>query len=75
MFKDTVFKTKLRMVIDDVFKNQIEGRDLNVWYDKRKGVPSPDGKKEMRGYYNLQWKKDSAGLVEANKLKETYRNA
>ena len=75
LFKDTVFKTKLRMVIDDVFKNQIEGRDLNVWYDKRKGVPSPDGKKEMRGYYNLQWKKDSAGLVEANKLKETYRNA
>jgi phage/plasmid-associated DNA primase len=74
LFKDSVFQTKLKIVIDDVFKTQ-EEEDLKVWYGKKKGVPSPDGKKEMRGYHNLEWKEGSAGRLEANILKQTYKNA
>jgi hypothetical protein len=75
LFKDSVFQSKLKMVVDDVFKTQTEGRDLKVWSGKKKGVPSPDGKKEMRGYHNLEWKKGSAGLFKAKQLKQTYKNA
>jgi phage/plasmid-associated DNA primase len=73
LLKSATFFTKLKVGIVDVFvKHQIEGRDAMVVWGKKKGVPSPMGPKELRGYFNLIWKTSSDGAVEAEKLRNTY---
>jgi P4 family phage/plasmid primase-like protien len=75
LLKSGIFASKLKAVIVDIFiKQQVEGRDVIVANEKKKGVPNPSGHpKEMRGYFNLLWKHGSDGAVEAAKLRETYQ--
>jgi hypothetical protein len=76
LLKSGPFAKTLKILITDAFiKQQVEGRDVMVSDDKKKGVPSPLGPRELRGYYNLVWKKDSDGEVEAGKLKKTYKGS
>lgn len=73
LLKSGPFATSLKSVIADTFiKQQVEGRDVMVVDSKKKGAPSPLGPRELRGYFNLVWKKDSDGAVEATKLRKTY---
>jgi hypothetical protein len=76
LLKSGPFAKTLKILITDAFiKQQVEGRDVMVSDEKKKGVPSPLGPRELRGYYNLVWKKDSDGEVEAGKLKKTYKGS
>ena len=74
LLKSGPFAKKLKTLIADAFiKQQVEGRDVMVIDDKKKGVPSPLGLRELRGYYNLVWKKDSDGAVAAAEIRKTYK--
>lgn len=73
LLKSGPFASTLKAVIGDVFiKQQVEGRDVIVTCNKKKGAPSPLGPKELRGYFNLVWKPDSDGEVEAAKFRKTF---
>ena len=76
LLKSGPFAKNLKTLIAEAFiKQHVEGREMIVRDAKKKRVPSPLGPRELRGYYNLVWKKGSDGAVEAAKLRKTYKES